>query len=88
MLKILLMFLPYYFHPPEAREMTDRLVPKGFQGNFWGPEAWRVHTQARCRLSTSLHRWPVGTSGAGRYSGTATSCFGLVMRAFCTGFSQ
>lgn len=42
MIKILLLFLPFYLYPPEGREMTDRLVPPGFQGNYWGPDAWRT----------------------------------------------
>ena len=34
-------------NPPEQREMTDRLVPAGFQGNYWGPEATRARREGK-----------------------------------------
>ena len=60
MLKILLMLLPFYLHPPEAREMTDRLVPEGYQGNYWGPEAWRARhegTMPPIEITPQMKRW-------------------------------
>ena len=60
MIKLLLMFLPFYLHPPEAREMTDRLVPEGYQGNYWGPEASRARregTMPPIEITPQMARW-------------------------------
>ena len=39
MISIILWALPPFLNPPEQRETTERLVPAGFEGNYWGPEA-------------------------------------------------
>ena len=87
MIKLLLMFLPFYLYPPEAREMTDRLVPEGYQGNYWGPEASRARregTTPPIEITPQMARWD---RWGARFSRTATSCSGWAMHAYCTGFS-
>ncbi len=34
-------------HPPEEREMSERMVPAGWKGNFWGPEATKARHEGR-----------------------------------------
>ena len=60
MLNLLLIAAPWFLNAPEAREMTDRMVPAGYQGNYWGPAA----TQARedgtlppIVLTPQMKRW-------------------------------
>ncbi|MGO8903702.1 MAG: hypothetical protein ACLQU5_35995, partial [Isosphaeraceae bacterium] len=60
MIKLLLMFLPFYLYPPEGREMTDRLIPQGYQGNYWGPEACRGRregTMPPIEITPQMARW-------------------------------
>ncbi len=60
MIKLLLMFLPFYLYPPEGREMTDRLIPQGYQGNYWGPEACRARregTMPPIEITPHMARW-------------------------------
>jgi len=60
MLGLLFLIVPWFTNPPEEREMTERMVPAGFQGNYWGPEA----TEARKRgelppivMTPQMKRW-------------------------------
>jgi len=60
MLRLLLLAAPFFLNPPEEREMTERMVPRGYQGNYWGPEA----TQGRksgllppIALTPQMQRW-------------------------------
>ncbi len=39
--------LAFVLHPPEEREMSERMVPAGWTGNFWGPEATRARHEGR-----------------------------------------
>jgi hypothetical protein len=39
MMNTLVWLIPLILNPPQQGEMTDRMVPIGFQGNFWGPQA-------------------------------------------------
>lgn len=60
MLGILVWILPFLLHPPEEREMTERLVPPGFQGNYWGPAATRARQEGklpRIRLTEHMRQW-------------------------------
>ena len=34
-------------HPPQEAEMSERLAPPGWQGNFWGPEATRARHEGK-----------------------------------------
>jgi Permuted papain-like amidase enzyme, YaeF/YiiX, C92 family len=34
-------------HPPHETEITERLAPPGWQGNFWGPEATRARHEGK-----------------------------------------
>ena len=34
-------------HPPQEAEMSERLAPPGWQGNYWGPEATRARHEGR-----------------------------------------
>ncbi len=60
MLNLLLIAAPWYFSTPEAREMTDRMVPPGYHGNYWGPEATRGRedgTLPPIVLTPQMKRW-------------------------------
>jgi hypothetical protein len=57
---ILAWFLSLVLFPPEEREMSARLAPPGFEGNYWGPEA----TESRARgelppipMTSHMARW-------------------------------
>ncbi len=39
--------LALLLHPPQEAEMTEQMVPAGFQGNFWGPEATQARHEGR-----------------------------------------
>ncbi len=39
--------LALVLHPPEEREMSEQMVPAGFKGNFWGPEATKARHEGR-----------------------------------------
>jgi hypothetical protein len=34
-------------HPPQEAEMSERLAPPGWQGNYWGPEATRARHEGK-----------------------------------------
>ncbi|WP_337175639.1 YiiX/YebB-like N1pC/P60 family cysteine hydrolase [Paludisphaera sp.] len=60
MLRLLLLASSWFLHPPEEREMTERMVPAGYHGNYWGPAA----TQGRkdgllppIALTPQMQRW-------------------------------
>ena len=60
MIKILLMLLPFYLNPPEQGEVTDRMAPAGFQGNFWGPEATKARKEGKMpplALTSRMVKW-------------------------------
>jgi hypothetical protein len=60
MLRIFLWVLPLFLNPPEAREMTDRMVPHGFVGNYWGPEATKARHEGRMpaiEITPHMARW-------------------------------
>jgi hypothetical protein len=60
MLKILLWVMPFILHPPEQREMTERLVPAEYQGNYWGPQALQLKREGKLppiRLTSHMARW-------------------------------
>jgi hypothetical protein len=47
-------------NPPEGREMTDRMVPDGFIGNYWGPAATRDREEGKLppvRITPHMARW-------------------------------
>ena len=48
------------FHP-EEREMSERLVPPGFVGNYWGPEATTARDDGKLphthRQTPHMARW-------------------------------
>jgi hypothetical protein len=39
MMQIVILLMYLLAHAPEQREATERLAPRGWQGNFWGPSA-------------------------------------------------
>jgi hypothetical protein len=47
MTRILAWFLALVLYPPEEREMSERLAPPGWQGNFWGPVATEARHEGR-----------------------------------------
>ena len=60
MFKILFMVAPLFLNPPEGREMTDRMVPDGFIGNYWGPVATREREEGKMppvRITPHMARW-------------------------------
>jgi hypothetical protein len=34
-------------HPPQEAEMSERMAPPGWQGNYWGPEATKARHEGR-----------------------------------------
>lgn len=40
-------FLSLVLFPPEGREMSERLAPPGFVGNYWGPEATEAREEGK-----------------------------------------
>ena len=40
-------FIGLLLHPPHETEITERLAPPGWQGNFWGPEATRARHEGK-----------------------------------------
>ena len=60
MIKIFLMFLPYFLYPPEQGELTDRMAPPGYQGNFWGPEATKARREGKMpplAINSRMAKW-------------------------------
>jgi hypothetical protein len=47
MTAILFWLLPLVLFHPEEREMSERLAPPGFAGNYWGPEATTARDQGK-----------------------------------------
>jgi hypothetical protein len=39
--------LTLLLHPPREAEMSERMAPPGWQGNFWGPEATKARHEGR-----------------------------------------
>jgi hypothetical protein len=47
-------------NPPQEAEMTERMVPPGWQGNFWGPEATKARhegTMPPIVATAHMARW-------------------------------
>lgn len=60
MVTLLLLIAPWMLNPPEEREMTERMVPAGFQGNYWGPAAAEARKDGRLpriSLTPQMQRW-------------------------------
>lgn len=60
MMGIILWGLALYFNAPEEAEMTERMTPAGFHGNYWGPEATkgrREGTLAPISYTPQMQRW-------------------------------
>lgn len=60
MTTILLWLFPLVLNAPQAGEMTDRMVPPGFQGNYWGPEATKARREGRMspiEITPKMARW-------------------------------
>jgi Permuted papain-like amidase enzyme, YaeF/YiiX, C92 family len=52
--------LTLLLHPPREAEMSERMAPPGWQGNFWGPEATKARHEGRMPpiVATShMARW-------------------------------
>ena len=52
--------LSILLHPPEEAEITERLAPPGYQGNFWGPEATRARHEGKMPpivATANMARW-------------------------------
>jgi hypothetical protein len=57
---ILFWFLSLVLFPPEEREMSERLAPPGFEGNYWGPEATQARDQGTLPpivMTPHMARW-------------------------------
>ncbi|QEH33847.1 hypothetical protein OJF2_23780 [Aquisphaera giovannonii] len=60
MLSLLIWLMPIILEPPTEGEVTDRLAPAGFQGNYWGPEATRARKEGRLpplAITPEMARW-------------------------------
>ena len=60
MLGLLFLILPWFTDAPEEREMTERMVPPGFQGNYWGPSATKARHEGRLpaiSLTPKMKQW-------------------------------
>jgi hypothetical protein len=57
---ILAWFISLVLFPPEEREMSERLAPPGFVGNYWGPEATEARDEGKLPpvfLTPHMARW-------------------------------
>jgi hypothetical protein len=60
MIRILAWALALYVNAPEEREMSERLVPPGWQGNYYGPEATEARQEGRIPpipITPHMARW-------------------------------
>jgi hypothetical protein len=60
MTTIIAWFLGLVLNPPEEREMSERLTPPGYQGNYYGPEATKARQEGRMppiELTPHMARW-------------------------------
>src|SRR4051812_42761394 len=60
MFQFFLWALPLLLSPPGTREMTDRMVPDGFVGNYWGPSATKARHEGRMpqfEITPHMARW-------------------------------
>ncbi len=60
MIRILAWALALYLNAPEEREMSERLVPPGWQGNYYGPEATEARQEGRIPpivMTQHMARW-------------------------------
>jgi hypothetical protein len=60
MTTLFFLFLPLFLHPPESREMSERIVPPGYQGNYYGPEATRARREGKLapiEFTPNMVRW-------------------------------
>ena len=47
-------------HPPQEAEMSERLAPPGWQGNYWGPEATKARHEGKMPpivVTPHMARW-------------------------------
>ncbi len=57
---IFLFFLSFVLISPEKREMSERLSPPGFQGNYWGPQATKARDEGKLPpiiMTPHMARW-------------------------------
>jgi hypothetical protein len=57
---ILAWFLSLVLFPPEEQEMSERLAPPGFEGNYWGPEATEARVEGKLPpipMTPHMARW-------------------------------
>jgi hypothetical protein len=60
MFQFFLWVLPLLISPPGGWEMTDRMIPEGFEGNYWGPEASKARQEGRLpqiKITPHMARW-------------------------------
>jgi hypothetical protein len=60
MIRTLAWFLALVLYPPEEREMSERLAPPGFSGNYYGPEATEARQQGKMApitMTPLMARW-------------------------------
>lgn len=60
MLSLLFLIIPWFTDAPEEREMTERMVPAGYQGNYWGPQATKARQEGRLpaiAMTPHMKRW-------------------------------
>jgi hypothetical protein len=57
---ILAWFLSLVLFPPEELELSARLAPRGFEGNYWGPEATEARAEGKLPpvpMTPHMARW-------------------------------
>jgi hypothetical protein len=60
MINILVWLIPLFFNRAQQGEATDRLIPVGFQGNFWGPDATLARRNGKLppiEITPLMARW-------------------------------
>lgn len=60
MLGLLFLIIPWFTDAPEEREMTERMVPHGYHGNYWGPQATKARQEGRLpgiSMTPQMQRW-------------------------------
>ncbi|ODT97786.1 MAG: hypothetical protein ABS79_06940, partial [Planctomycetes bacterium SCN 63-9] len=60
MIGLILWGMALFYNAPEEREMTERMTPVTWQGNFWGPEAARARKEGKLppiSMTPQMQRW-------------------------------
>jgi len=60
MIGLILWGMSLYFNAPHEAEMTERMTPPGWHGNYWGPEATKARKEGKLppiSYTPQMQRW-------------------------------